>query len=388
MLPKRPILLTAGLTIGAALVVWFAEPLGRVLAVLAAVSLVWLAARPGGQGPAKETGIPQDDTPSLFCHPLVNDVTRGVSSQCQAGIEELDRVNAILQEAIATLLTSFTNMNGQVQAQREFALAIAGSLGGVAEEAHNIHFTEFVEDITSRLDGIVEHSLATARIAGQLGQTMTAVSRQVEAVLGILGEVEAISKQTNLLALNASIEAARAGEAGRGFAVVAEEVRNLSQRADDFSRQIRANMDGIGAALAQAQGSIQAVASLDLNFASESRQSVQDTMDRLQHINGEIAATVSHIDTLSETVSREVDTAVRALQFQDMTSQALTHTTRRLESVREIVASLERLLLDQGGDQRHLPGMRERIQAVIQEAENRFNPVDQKNIRAGAVEMF
>ena len=71
------------------------------------------------------------------------------------------------------------------------------------------------------------------------------ISGRVVALKGVLEristfsrDITGIAKQTNLLALNATIEAARAGEAGRGFAVVATEVKQLSMRTSEATKQI------------------------------------------------------------------------------------------------------------------------------------------------------
>ncbi len=69
-------------------------------------------------------------------------------------------------------------------------------------------------------------------------KSMNSLLKMNDEVGSILLTLNEITEQTNLLSLNASIEAARAGEAGKGFAVVAEEVKNLANSSQEFTKQI------------------------------------------------------------------------------------------------------------------------------------------------------
>ena len=63
----------------------------------------------------------------------------------------------------------------------------------------------------------------------------------------LLDRIDGFAFQTHLIALNAGVEAARAGEAGRGIAIVAQELRGISQRSTEATRELKTAI----AALAQ-----------------------------------------------------------------------------------------------------------------------------------------
>ena len=84
----------------------------------------------------------------------------------------------------------------------------------------------------------------------------------------------------------------------------------------------------------------------------------------------------NHIETGALTQARHnIGGAVTALQFQDMASQLITHTSRRLRNCADRIA-------------RDVMGDDEDGCAVVEEAPLRPNPVTQDEMDAGSVELF
>lgn len=70
----------------------------------------------------------------------------------------------------------------------------------------------------------------------KLIEYMDKIKESSEEITKVVKVIDQIAFKTNLLSLNASVEAAKIGREGDSFAVVAEEIRNLSQKTEQASK--------------------------------------------------------------------------------------------------------------------------------------------------------
>lgn len=376
-------------TLLALLAVWFTDPLWRVVAVLFVAALVWLAVVRYGVN-RQENRAPADPLQGYRAElkGLIEDLARASHVQSSTSHTELERVKDLLQEAIGKLINSFDSVNTHVQQQRGLALSIVNGMAEMGEGEEAVRFADFVMDTSKTMESFVDNTVETSKIAMRLVETMDTINHEVATVLGILGEIESIAKQTNLLALNAAIEAARAGEAGRGFAVVADEVRNLSQRTNQFSSQIRSHMDQVDGSLQDAHSSIYAVASMDMNFALQSKQRVQATMGKLESINHAMADAARGIDAHAGKVSEQVNQAVTALQFQDMSSQLIGHAQIRMDALSDGMQGVATAFEGAADMNSGMSAARARVETLANLDNTHFNPVKQESMRSGDIDLF
>ena len=334
----------------------------------------------------------QGDTPIIHeSNSFHVQLGKELASQLTSAHTELGNTQAILSDAIAKLVNTFTAMAEEVRAQQALTLFITD--GGDVAEGQNAKqkFEHFVQSTSDAMNEFVDSTVQNSKRAMELVERMDTITEQVSGILGILNEVESIAKQTNLLALNAAIEAARAGEAGRGFAVVADEVRNLSENTNKFSKQIRALVGDVNKSLVSAEQSINSLAATDMTFVMESKQRVETMMGDLTELNTTIAKNADELNQINAKVEQNVAVAVSTLQFQDMSSQLLAHAQMRLAALQEVANEMCK-----GTDRPNRGEYMEQIAAynhllhehVVSLDAKKSNPVAQDNFATGDIELF
>lgn len=210
--------------------------------------------------------------------------------------------------------------------------------------------TEAASEVARSMEGGMGSSFGQARydlqsVVNSLKNALKdrdGLLNQINGLDTFVGELDSMAKdvatiagQTNLLALNAAIEAARAGQHGRGFAVVADEVRKLSRLSAETGERIGTKVHYIGDAIRAAVTAAQASRGRD----SEAVKTAEDIIDRVladfQQMAERLVESAEFLRGTNQKIQGDVEYSLVQLQFQDRTSQMLSHVRDSVTDVAE-----------------------------------------------------
>ncbi|MDR7306707.1 methyl-accepting chemotaxis protein [Rhodoferax saidenbachensis] len=205
----------------------------------------------------------------------------------------------------------------------------AGNLQSTASSmAQLMHTVQRSEDAARQANQLAASAVQVAQRGGaavsDVVATMGEITQSSHKIADITGVIDGIAFQTNILALNAAVEAARAGEQGRGFAVVAAEVRNLAHRSAEAAKAIKLLIDA----------SVERVASgsLQVQQAGDTMQEIVGSVQRVNHIISEIAATAA---AQSSDISRVNAAVVELDQLTQQNAALVEQSTAASESLHD-----------------------------------------------------
>lgn len=242
---------------------------------------------------------------------LIGTALNEAVAQLRESLEGVNQQSAALGGTVQTLagqaqqsLRSVEEQQTQVSQIATAATEMAATAQAVAESceqaSQDATQTRLIAEQSNRRS--VQTTASMRQLTLRMGETSAALGQlreQAQQINRVVDVIKGIAEQTNLLALNAAIEAARAGEQGRGFAVVADEVRSLSQRTQESTREISATVEGLQRVVLQSVELMDAACSQ----ADSDAGAVTELGDHL----GEIASAVQRVSDMIVQIATAVE---------------------------------------------------------------------------------
>lgn len=321
---------------------------------------------------------------------VASDLQKTLLSEARIIEQELERASSLVNDAVAEMSSSFHSLQSLSEAQHEKVSDLIDHHDDTDhDDTLDIH--KIMDETTSMMEEFVEVIVNTSKQSLKAMAFTDEMASQFDTIFSLLEQVEKLSSQTNLLALNASIEAARAGEAGRGFAVVADEVRTLSINSADLNSDIRQKVDEAKVTIASVRDSVEEMASTDMTSTLMIKDKVSVTMHDVEEINEKTKSGMCEVSALGKQIKSAVGVAVRALQFEDITVQALGSIRRNLEGIEQISTALHGISLAKDDEIEVLFDKLQQLCIDI-ETKSRVNndsrTVSQQSMDEGDIELF
>lgn len=145
-----------------------------------------------------------------------------------------------------------------------------------------------INHLTEQVQRSADAARSAAQEAVQTNEQINSLSERTQKIGEIVSLIGNIAAQTNLLALNATIESARAGELGKGFAVVANEVKNLSSKTSQATKNITQQITSVQE---QTQATVKATENIShtVHTFDEITDSIAQALDGQSQATGNIS---------------------------------------------------------------------------------------------------
>ncbi|HET9819567.1 MAG TPA: methyl-accepting chemotaxis protein [Rhodanobacteraceae bacterium] len=386
--PERAVGLLGSILALVVVLVWPNAWAGTLAVVL--LTALWISLnqrvlhRPGAQAAALATS-------GVDLHGAIRDLRGALVDELGHATRELNQALDVLRDAVGELGSGFDGLSHKTGSQQQLLQQIVDSNN--CEGGSVQGFISKTSDLLGHFVGLVVH---LSRDSLRIVYRIDAMSREMDAVFGLLKNVNTIAEETNLLALNAAIEAARAGESGRGFAVVAGEIRKLARHSNQFNEQIGSHVERSRRSMEQLRELVGAMASQDMNVALATKGDIDAMMARLGNSDSRIAAVTEEVASIAHGLGADVATTVRSLQFEDILSQLIRQTNTRLVELQDIanqcsddIESMLCLSASSEQVQEHAERMRGRLQLQRERARLRSKgPALQTSMSAGEIDLF
>ncbi len=242
-------------------------------------------------------------------------------------IQRLDMVKKKTEEETLNVISALQNIVQRSKEGSEEADAVVAYFMGNNEKKDTCFGKSYISYMIHENETAMEKAGSAfqmiEKINNELSNNLKIISDKVEKIQDFVRQIDKIASQSKILSVNSAIEAARAGEKGLRFAVVADEIRNLADMSARSVSCVRDIAEESKEAIDVLQKNINEHLFRGAKEMEKAEKTLKETFERFKYSINNISEAIRVLTISYQAISKEIENATVALQFQDMISQEI-----------------------------------------------------------------
>jgi methyl-accepting chemotaxis protein len=246
---------------------------------------------------------------------------------------QLRQTAAQVEQAVVEVCNNFEAIAARTQANVTRTTCFLGNQGSRSGERVDIE--ALIEASRQTLETLLNRLGRASDKSASAIEKLRAVELARERIVNAIAGLTRITMGNRILAVNARIQAAGLGHAGAGIAALSNEISAHAREANEIAELVVTTSDLLSVALGSAMLDLEETASADRVSIQISHEDVERTMTQFRATLDSTREFMGAMASEGETLSSDIFGAVRGLQFQDRTSQRISHVTEEIDRMHD-----------------------------------------------------
>jgi methyl-accepting chemotaxis protein len=254
---------------------------------------------------------------------VLRDMQESMSGEVDAIRSQTAQVEALLKDAIASLHQAFEAIHSASEQQMQTMTALMMDVTGAKDENNIFQKAENSSEILTHL---VDALLLSSKNNLRALTAMDVMQKRMNTMLCNEGE------QRDLIG--------RIGDCSEAAVIDAEMLRGLVTKLRDKQSEHLDYASETVAKFVKAHRLIDTIASKDMSEVFAAKEKVEEILTHFFQINEIVTESRVQVNQVNADMRKHLGSAIRALQFEDISTQSLGHTDRHLGRMAGMIAIL------------------------------------------------
>jgi hypothetical protein len=231
------------------------------------------------------------------------------------------------EQAVLALTMSFRGITSKTRQQMETAMSLlkrSASELSVSEGAW-LSLPDYIRAYETQLHEVIDSMIKFSTASDDMLAHQGRIREQSVLIDELLDEMRSMAIRIGRLALDSSVAAGESGRNREMLVKLTDSIRETSDQARDMTRSVRESLERIRDELVATYKIINKAGAIAKESARRAKADVSQLNVTMIEKTKEVEVSLARINSLGQDIQQDVNNAIVAMQFQDITQQKLEY---------------------------------------------------------------